>query len=215
MDGNRRWARERGLPTVKGHQAGYKTFKQVAQWCKEAGVTHLAVYAFSTENWKRNEEEVGYLMDLMRELLEKGLPDMHKEDVAVHIVGDLSLFPEDIQSSIQRLHSKNPASPTQHLWVCASYGGKSEVVAAANRLLQGGVKEVTEEEFTRALWTADMPAADIIIRTGGEKRLSNFLMWHSGYSELFFIDTYWPDFSQAELQRVLDEFATRKRNYGK
>lgn len=215
MDGNRRWARERGLPTLEGHKKGYETFKQVAAWCKEQDIEHLAVYAFSTENWNRSKEEVGYLMRLMRDLLTKGLPQMHKEDVAIHIVGDLARFPDDIQELTEALHSKNPKSASHHLWVAASYGGRPEILAAVKTLLQEGAGEVSEQGFTDKLWTAGMPAPDIIIRTGGEKRLSNFLMWHSGYSELFFRDTLWPDFSEQELRDVLKEYAQRKRNFGK
>ena len=214
MDGNRRWAKEQGLATIEGHKAGYEKFKEVAEWCKEAGLKHLAVYAFSTENWNRNKEEVSYLLDLMRELLEKGLPEMHKQDVAVHIVGDLSRFPDDIQTSIDTLHGRNPVDPAHHLWVCASYGGKPELLAAVNTLLARGVQGVSEKEVSDVLWTAGMPDPDIIIRTGGQRRLSNFLLWHAGYAELFFIDTYWPAFSKREFTQILHDYGARTRNYG-
>lgn len=214
MDGNRRWAHTHNLPTVEGHRKGYETLKEVAVWCKEREIHHLAVYAFSTENWKRSEEEVGYLMDLMRTLLQERLAKTQVLEEAVHVVGDYTRFPVDIQELITTLHARNSPDATYHLWVCASYGGKPEILAAVNSLLHRGVGEVTEEEFTRTLWSVGMPAPDIIIRTGGEKRLSNFLLWLSGYSELFFLDTYWPDFSKEDLNGVLTDFASRKRNYG-
>jgi undecaprenyl diphosphate synthase len=178
-------------------------------------VHHLVVYAFSTENWNRSKEEVGYLMDLMRVLLHERLDAPHKPDEAIHIVGDHARFPQDIQDLISKLHSRNVPTAAFHFWVCASYGGKSEILSAVHALLAQQKNTVTEEEFTSALWTARMPNPDIIIRTGGEKRLSNFLLWRSGYSELFFLDTYWPDFSKEELETVIAEFAGRKRNYGK
>ncbi|MBP9749399.1 MAG: di-trans,poly-cis-decaprenylcistransferase [Candidatus Pacebacteria bacterium] len=215
MDGNRRWARVRDVPTLMGHTSGYEKLKETEGWCKEANVRHLAVYAFSTENWNRGAEEVGYLMDLMRTVLHDRLEKLQSPDVAVHIVGDCGRFPKDIQDLIAAVHSKNRADAEYHLWVCASYGGKSEILAAVNALIQEGVQEVTEECFTGALWTAAMPAPDIIVRTGGERRLSNFLMWHSGYSELFFLDTLWPDFSKEEFDGILAEFAERTRNYGR
>ena len=216
MDGNRRWAKERGLPTVQGHRAGYKKMREVAGWCKEVGVQHLAVYAFSTENWNRGPEEVDYLMALMRELLGKGLHGItDDDDVAIHIVGDLALFPQDIQEGIIALHAENAPDAKRHLWVCASYGGKPEILSAVNTLLQEGVHEVDATQFTQRLWTGGMPAPDIILRTGGQRRLSNFLLWHSGYSELFFLDTFWPAFSRKEFDTMLSDFSARTRNYGK
>ncbi len=213
MDGNRRWARERGLPTLEGHRAGYAKLKEVAAWCRDVGVRHLAVYAFSTENWKRDVNEVAYLMDFMRIAFREQLSELRKERTAVHIVGKLDLLPADLQETVCTLHDTNPSDATHHLWACVSYGGRAEIVDAVNVLREeDGV--VDEDAITRALWTAAMPAPDIIVRTGGEKRLSNFLMWHSGYSELFFLDTLWPDFSRDTFDTVIAEFMARKRNFG-
>ncbi len=214
MDGNRRWAREHGLPSLEGHRRGYEKLKEVMGWCREAGIAHLAVYAFSTENWKRSADEVGYLMDLMRTMLREQLPELRKEHTAVHVVGKLDLLPADLQETVSTLHDTNPRDAIHHLWACISYGGRAAIADAVNILHAEGVGEVNEDAITRTLWTADMPAPDIILRTGGEKRLSNFLMWHSGYSELFFLDTYWPDFSRVEFDEVLTQFTDRKRNYG-
>ncbi len=215
LDGNRRWARERGLPTLKGHQKGYEKLKETVKWCKDAKVEHLAVYAFSTENWNRSEEEVAYLLDLFRTMLKEQLREISKNDVFVHIVGNIEMFPDDIQNGIKEIHDKNNKNAQFHLWICLSYGGRAEIVAGVNKLLKEKVESVTEEEFKKTLWTADMPDPDLIIRPGKEKRLSNFLTWSSVYSELFFIDTYWPDFSKDDFQKILNEYDERERRHGK
>ncbi len=214
MDGNRRWARERGLPTFEGHRRGYEKLKEVMEWCRDAGVTHVVVYALSTENWKRAEEEVSYLMDLFRTILDEQAAKLQSEGVAVHFVGDLARFPEDIQAHMREVHAKNAPDATHHMWVAASYGGRPEILAAVNTLIREGATHVDEALFASRLWAAGMPDPDIIIRTGGEKRLSNFLSWQTVYSELFFVDTFWPDFSKRELDAILSEFATRERRRG-
>jgi undecaprenyl diphosphate synthase len=214
MDGNRRWAREQGLPTLEGHRRGYEKLKDVQAWCREQGIYHLAVYALSTENWKRSEEEVSYLMDLFRAMIEEFSQSSH-EDSAVHFVGDLARFPSDIQESIDRLHASNSPEAQYHLWVAASYGGRTEIVHAVQDLLQTGVTEITEDLFSQSLWTAGMPDPDIIIRTGGEQRLSNFLSWQAVYSELFFPKTYWPAFTKEDFQSILDQYSERDRRHGR
>ncbi len=211
MDGNRRWARARSLPSVEGHRRGYEKFREVAGWCKEVGVEHLVVYALSTENWKRSEQEVSYLLELMRELLRNGLRE-ERVDSAVHLIGDLSRFPADIQEGIAAFHAENPAAPARHLWVCVSYGGRAEILAAVAARTQGG--EVTEASIAEHLWTAGMPDPDLVFRTGGEQRLSNFLLWQVAYSELFFSPTLWPDLSRSEFDELLRAYGMRKRNYG-
>jgi len=217
MDGNRRWAREQGKSTIEGHKAGYENFRNAAQWCKDEGIQHLVVYAFSTENWNRSEEEVSYLMEMMRTLLNGEAKKLQEEDnVAVHIVGELSLFPDDIQKLIERMHERNSSDADYNIWIAASYGGRAEIVAGVNSVLnEGGKNNLTEEDFKKKLWTANMPDPDIIIRTSGEKRLSNFLAWSCVYSELFFIDTYWPAFSELEFKEILENYRNRKRNFGK
>ncbi|EFK95841.1 Undecaprenyl pyrophosphate synthetase [sediment metagenome] len=214
MDGNRRWARTHGLPALEGHRKGYAKLTEMMRWCEEAGVTHLVVYALSTENWNRSPEEVSYLMDLFRVMLDDLEKERDQKKIAIHFAGDLSRFPHDIASRMEEVHATNPKDAEHHLWVAASYGGKAEVLAGINTLLARGVTKVDERTFCDALWTAGMPDPDIILRTGGEKRLSNFLMWHSGYSELFFLDTKWPDLSKVEFDEVLKQFVNRKRNYG-
>jgi undecaprenyl diphosphate synthase len=215
LDGNRRWAKERNLPTLKGHTQGFENLKNLVQWAQEAEIPHLVVYAFSTENWKRGEEEVGYLMNMIRTQLTKQFSELRNEQTAVHVVGDVSLFPNDIQELIHKLHAENSPQAQYHVWIAASYGGRAEIVSAVNKLLEKKNVSVTEEEFAQALWTAGMPDPDVIIRTGGDRRLSNFVTWASVYSELFFVDTFWPSFSKEQFLQILEEYAVRKRNYGK
>ncbi len=215
MDGNRRWARERGIPAVEGHRAGYAKLKEAASWCRDAGVQHLAVYAFSTENWNRTADEVSYLMDLFRIVFEKELSQVRAEGTAVHVIGQEDRLPKDMLDMVSEIHSTNPPDAAHHLWLCVSYGGRAEILAAVNALLASGAKSVSEDAFTRALWTADMPDPDIIIRTGGEHRLSGFLTWSSVYSELFFTKEYWPDLSKEHFLRILSDYALRERRLGK
>ena len=215
MDGNRRWAREQGVPKLEGHRKGYKKLQEVVDWCKDEGVQHLVVYALSTENWNRGEDEVGYLMDMMRKLLKDDIGTLRSSESAIHIVGDLSRFPEDIQGLIKDLHDSNPPEAKYHVWVAASYGGRAEILAGVNSALQNKTNSVDEEGFKKMLWTADMPDPELILRTGGKKRLSNFLTWSSVYSELFFIDTFWPALTKSEFQEVLDEYRGVGRNFGK
>lgn len=215
MDGNRRWAKKQGLSNIQGHKTGYENLKKATQWCRDEEVAHLVVYAFSTENWNRAKEEVDYLMEMMRYLLKEEIDEVRKKDVAVHVIGDISLFPEDIQILTEKMHISNPNDAKHHLWIAASYGGRAEIVAGVNSLLLKGKKMVTEEDFAKSLWTSNMPDPEIIIRTGGEKRLSNFLSWSCAYSELFFIDTFWPAFTKEEFVEILENYRKRKRNFGK
>lgn len=214
MDGNRRWARAHGLPTLEGHRRGYKKLEEALTWCKEAGIMHLAVYALSTENWNRSPEEVAHLVDLFRDM-SVDLKTRVEPDAAIHFVGDRTRFPEDVQRSMERTHADNPPEATHHLWVAASYGGRPEILAAVNALLARGVEHVDEATFARALWSAGMPDPDLIIRAGGEQRLSNFLTWGSVYSELYFAPTYWPAFTRREFDTILAAYATRERRHGK
>ncbi len=215
MDGNRRWARARNLPVYEGHAEGYKKLREVLGWARRARIPHVVAYAFSTENWNRAEEEVGYLLNLFRNVLKNEMQKLSEEDARIRFVGDTSRFPEDLQNLMREREAstKDHAGPTLHLLV--SYGGREEIVAAANKLLAKGVSEVTNDTFATQLWSHPMPDPDLIIRTGGEKRLSNFLPWQSTYSELFFLDTLWPDFSEEEFDAVLAEFAARERRHGK
>ncbi len=216
MDGNRRWARERGLPTLEGHRAGYEKLREVVSWATDAGVGTVIVYAFSTENWNRSAEEVGYLMDLFRTVVAREAEEMRKKNARLMFVGDRARFSSDMQDLMRRAESDTTSGTAGRLVVALSYGGRAEIIAAARALCAEGVpaERVTEEVFAEKLWTAGIPDPDLVIRTGGETRLSNFLPWQSVYSELFFTSTLWPDFSKEEFDRILTEYAGRERRRG-
>jgi len=215
MDGNRRWAKARGLPVFEGHAEGYKRLQDTLRFAREAGVPHVVAYAFSTENWQRSEAEVGYLMKLFRSILENETKKMIEERIRVRFVGDRSRFSEDMQTMMAAMEAATAESYDITLHLLMSYGGRAEIVAAANALLEEEATAADEEAFTRNLWSYPMPDPDLIIRTGGERRLSGFLPWQSVYSELFFIDAFWPDFSREMFDTILAEFSARERRHGK
>ncbi len=214
MDGNRRWAKEQSLPVSAGHYQGYKKLKEVVSWAKEAGVENLVVYAFSTENWNRSKMEVDMLMKLFGKVLSNG-DDFRREDVKVTFIGQKDRFTKSIISSMDRMESDTQNCKTIHLTIALSYGGRAEIIFAVNELLQSDVKKVSEEKFSDSLWTKGIPNPDIIIRSGGERRLSNFLPWQSVYSELFFIDTYWPAFTKREFKSIISKYSIREKRKGK
>jgi undecaprenyl diphosphate synthase len=213
LDGNRRWAKEKGQPTLMGHREGAVRLKECARWCKARGVANLVVFAFSTENWKRAAEEVSYLMDLMREVIVTDARELMKEGMRIKIVGEHERLPVDLQKSIAEIETESADNTRMTLWVCISYGGRAEITAAAKSVAKDGV-DITEESLRERMWTAGMPDPDILIRTGGRHRISNFLLWQCAYSEIFFSETMWPDFSEKELDEILVTFAERERTYG-
>lgn len=214
MDGNRRWAKAQKLEPWEGHAAGNKKFKEVLGWAKEAGIKNVIVYAFSTENWKRSQEEVQHIMDIARIFFSteiQGLVDSHTR---VRFAGDRGRFPADIQEMMQGAEEKTAAYTDYTVMIAASYGGRAEILQAIQSLLTEGVTTVDETVLSGALWTKDFPDPDMIIRTGGEQRLSNFLPWQSTYSELFFTETVWPAFTREEFDALLLAYSARKRNFG-
>ncbi len=213
LDGNRRWAKARNLPTLMGHREGAERLKDCARWCQKRGVKNLVVFAFSTENWQRATEEVSYLMDLMREVIEKDAREIIAEGARIKIVGERARLPEDLQKAVENIEKDSEKNDAITVWVCISYGGRAEIVAAANAACKDGA--ITEESIAERMWTAGMPDPDILIRTGGRHRISNFLLWQSAYSEIFFSESMWPDFSEKELDAILAEYAERERTYGK
>lgn len=215
MDGNRRWARARNKPVFEGHNEGYKKLQEVIKWAREAGVEHVVAYAFSTENWKRSEEEVSGLMKLLRFVLANETKKMIDEKVRVVFVGDRARFDKDIQDGMLKMESETKKDFDITLHIAMSYGGRAEILSATNELLAEGAKNVTEEEFSKKLWSYPMPDPDILIRTGGEQRLSGFLPWQSVYSELFFVDAWWPEFQEEEFKNIIEKFASRERRMGK
>ena len=215
MDGNRRWAKERGLLTLEGHTAGAEKIFELAGWAREAQIEEVILYAFSTENWNRAEEEVGYLMQLVEKLFTRELARFKDAGVKLRFVGDLSRASARIQDVMRRAAEETSAGDKGTLAFAFSYGGRPEILAAVNRLLTEGKQDVSEEQFSEALWSAGLQDPDLILRTGGERRLSNFLPWQAVYSELFFTDTKWPDFSKSEFDAILHEFSERERRHGK
>jgi undecaprenyl diphosphate synthase len=213
MDGNRRWAKARGLPALEGHTAGYERLKEVAKWARNRGVEALVVYAFSTENWKRSEEEVGALMRLLRRAVDEMGEKLAEENARLIVLGDRSRLDPELVAAITRAEARSNGGEFT-IGVAVSYGGRAEILDAIRRIPEEERDTLTEEAFGRYLWSADVPDPDLVIRTGGEHRLSNFLPWQSVYSELYFDDVLWPDFSEADLDRILAWYAARERRFG-
>lgn len=215
MDGNRRWAKEKGLQTLEGHHAGYARVKEMIDAVHKAHIPHMVCYAFSTENWNRSEEEVNYLMQLLTKGIQE-LKDEYRnrpEKVNIRIIGERARLPQNLRNEIEEIEKAHHAEPELTVWIALSYGGRAEIVDAVNRAIEKG-EPVNEESFSKFLWTAGMPDPDLIIRTSGEYRISNFLLWQSAYSELFFVDAYWPDFGETEFQSILEQYGKRKRRKG-
>jgi len=213
MDGNRRWAEAQNLPTLEGHKRGHQVFKEYVQYVCDFGIPHAVFYAFSTENWNRSKEEVAYLMELFKLVLTEIMNEFTDLRARVRIVGRRSDFSPDIQTLMHAVENKSAEFDGTTIWIALSYGGRAEIVAAVNRAVQQG-EAVTEDSFSELLWTAGMPDPDIIVRTGSEKRLSNFLPWQSVYSELLFLDKYWPALTRADFEGILLEYAKRERRQG-
>lgn len=215
MDGNRRWAKEHGLSTLEGHRKGLENLKEITRAAFSAGVKTLYFYAFSTENWNRAPEEVSYLMDLFAGAIKKELAELKDEGVRVRFVGDLSRLSEGLRTAAYALEKETANGEKGTLALCLSYGGRPEILAAVNALMGKGKTHIDEEDFRKALWGGDLPDPDLIIRTSGEQRLSNFLTWQSAYSELAFTNTKWPDFTEGELLQIFAAYAARERRHGK
>ena len=215
LDGNRSWARKKDLSVFEGHKAGFEKLKEVFLWVKDAGIKTLIVYAFSTENWNRKPEEVSGLLNLFRNALQNEMNSFKEAGARIRCVGDIQKFSKDLQNMIARVEEETKHNTGVTLAVCLSYGGRAEILNATEKLLKEIKETVAEAEFEKHLWTAGIPDPDMIIRPGGEKRLSGFLTWQSVYSELFFSDTLWPDFSKNEFETLLKEFKERERRRGK
>ena len=213
MDENGRWAKKRHLPREYGHSPGAKKFREIIRHCADRGINCVTVYAFSTENWKRPKKEVNTIMKLFRDYIQEAERDFEKNDVRVIFIGNRSVFDERIRSEMEKVENLT-ASRSKTLCVAINYGGRGEIVDAVNSLIAGGAVSVTEEDITNAIYSGVVPPPDLIVRTGGEMRLSNFLLWQSAYAELFFTDTLWPDFTTTEVDSIIEEFYRRNRRYG-
>ena len=215
MDGNRRWAKAKGLSSVEGHSKGYDALLRMVDVVREAHIPHMVCYAFSTENWNRSEEEVSYLMNL----LERGVLELsntlgtRSQKTNLRVIGERSRLSLNMQKEILRIESENIPEPELTVWLAISYGGRAEIVEAVNHAVSRGVP-VTEASFGDLLYTNGMPDPDLIIRTSGEYRLSNFLLWQSAYSELFFTETLWPDFGETEFRAIVEAYGARHRRKG-
>lgn len=215
MDGNRRWAKTKGLATLEGHRQGFEKLKETILWSKEVGVKYLTVYAFSTENWSRAEEEVGYLINLFRSVISGISKDAKEKDIRIIFLGERHRFAKDMQDAMGEAEEETKTCGTMTLAVALSYGGRQEILDAIHRIPKDNLEHITEDEFSALLWTKDVMNPDLIIRTSGEERLSNFLLWQSAYSEFFFSKTLWPDFSKQEFLSILNEYQERERRIGK
>lgn len=216
MDGNGRWAKRRHLPRVIGHQAGMKALERTIDNAKELGIRYLSLYAFSTENWKRSHNEVQGLMGLFRYYLKGKIEQMHRRGARVRFVGKMEVFPEDIRQVVQFAEERTKDNADIDVIFCVNYGGRQEILDAVSRLRETTPVDVpvTEELLRSNLYAPDIPDPDLLIRTAGELRMSNFWLWESAYSEYYFTDTYWPDFNKTELERALASYAGRERRYG-
>ena len=215
MDGNGRWAKKRSLPRSAGHAAGSKTFKDIARYCNKIGLKYLTVYAFSTENWKRPQDEVDNIMNILRDYL-KDAKNFKDENIKVKFIGDLEPLAEDIKELICDAEKESQNATGLHLNIALNYGGRDEIVHAVKNIIKEGVSEenITEELISANLYTAGQPDPDFIIRPSGEYRLSNYLIWQSAYAEYWFSDVLWPDFSPKHLEAAIDAFNHRDRRFG-
>lgn len=215
MDGNGRWAKKRFLPRVMGHKRGLDALENMVKRCAELDVQYLTVFAFSTENWRRPEEEVSFLMGLFLQALQKQVQRLHENNMRVKVIGNRSRFSESIRQGIADAEALTAGNTGLAVTVAADYGGRWDILQAVNRLIEEGAAEVTEEALAKHLMLSEAPEPDLFIRTGGETRISNFLLWQMAYAELYFTDTLWPDFDDAALDAAIRSFQTRERRFGR
>lgn len=220
MDGNRRWAKEKGLDTKLGHKAGAETLEKIASYANEIGLKYLTVYAFSTENWKRTKEEVGALMVLLEYYLDKFLKRESLRNIKIRVLGDIENLDKSLKDSINRIVEKSKNNTGLTLNIAFNYGGRAEILKAVKDICKKvkdneiGIEEINEDIFSQNLYTAFEPEPDLLIRPGGEQRISNFLLWQSAYTEFLFLEKYWPDFTKQDLLEAIKVFERRNRKFG-
>lgn len=220
MDGNGRWAKARGLPRTAGHKKGAESLRTILNACRDAGVRYLTIYAFSSENWRRPTEEINDLMQLLRHYLEKELATLHKNNIRLRFIGDTSQLSPDIKKQMDDALTLTAGNTAFNFTIALSYGSRQEILRAVRKLAQEVAENrltpeaITEERISITLDTAGLPEPDLLIRTGGEQRLSNFLLWQSAYTEFYFTPVLWPDFGTEEFLRALHEFSRRNRRFG-
>ena len=209
MDGNGRWANKRGMPRELGHKKGVEVFSKITEYCHKIGIKYITVYAFSTENWKRPQKEVEGIMKLLDEYLDKSISN----DACVRFIGDISRLESDLVDKIRKMEEKT-AMGTRVLNVALNYGSRAEIVNACNKLIASGKDNISEQDINESLYTGGCPDPDLIVRTGGDLRISNFLLWQAAYSELYFTETLWPDMNEDEVNKAIEDFYSRKRRFG-
>jgi len=219
MDGNGRWAEKRALPRTAGHAAGAETFRRIATYCKDIGIEYLTIYAFSTENWKRSEEEIGTIMGLLEKYLHEALGKMERDKVKINFLGNMSLLSPKLRELITKTEKLSQQYDGVQVNICLNYGGRDEIIRAAVNYAKDyasgkQTEPLNEKTFSQYMYTSGIPDPDFIIRPSGEMRLSNFLLWQSAYSEFYSTDVLWPDFSERELDRAIVSFQERDRRYG-
>ena len=217
MDGNRRWAKEKNLPSAMGHKKGVDSLKNILRTCNDFSIKYLTVYAFSTENWNRKKEDVEFLMNLVAVTLTNELAEMHKENVQIHFIGDLTKLSDKLQKILANAVETTKNNTGVVLQIALNYGSRDEIVHAVQKIVESGVKsdEIDEQLISENLYTAGVPDPDILIRTGGEQRISNYLLWQIAYSEIIIRSEFWPDFDKNSLKDSILEFGKRQRRYGK
>ena len=215
LDGNRRWAKEKGLPTLAGHRRGQKVVEDIIKLCAERGIKILTLFVFSTENWKRSQKEVKYLMKLLSSALDKkNIQKFHKADLKIKVIGETEMFSSDLKKKIAEAEELTENNKSMTVNMALSYGGRAELTHAIKNIIEKKIpaEKITEEVISENLWTSDV---DFIIRTGKAQRISNFLIWQAAYSELYFSNKYWPDFTERDLDDALADYANRQRRFGK
>ena len=213
MDGNGRWAQKRGMPRKYGHSVGAETFRRVAEYCRKIGIRYMTVYAFSTENWKRPPEEVRAIMEILESYIDKYAGKGDNENIHVCFIGNLTVFSQELREKMERIDRETSCNPFR-LNIAINYGGREELVHACSALLSEGKTDVTEADIDAHLYTAHCPDPDLVVRTGGDNRISNFLLWQSAYAEYFFTDVLWPDFSDKDVDAAVAAFYSRRRRFG-
>ena len=218
IDGNRRWAKKRGLPSFEGHRRGLDRVNKIGEWCRKRGVKILTLYTFSTENWNRSKKEISFLMKLLSEALNrKNVKELYQRKIKLQVIGQKERLPRSLQQRIKEAEGLTQNNKEGILNLAISYGGRPEIVQAVKNIIKKKVpaSEITEDLINKNLWTADLPEPDLIIRTGGAQRLSNFLTWQSIYSELHFTKKYWPEFTEKDLDEALLDYSRRQRRFGR
>ena len=214
MDGNGTWAIKRGLPRNMGHRKGTKTLVELTRYANEIGLKYLTVFAFSTENWSRPKEEVDYLMKLPLEFINEYQDKFNNENIRFRVIGKIEKLPLELQQKITEFEEKTKDNQGLNFIIAMNYGSYDEIITAVNKIIQDKIPEVNEETFEKYLYTSDIPKVDLLIRTSGQLRISNFLLWQIAYSELYFTKTLWPDFNKKEFNKALQEYISRDRRFG-